>query len=356
MSDLQWGLLAVGVLVVGAVYLYNLLLERGYRRRMQRAFAAAHEDVLLKSGVQSARSDGRLEPQLVADAAPGATQAAAAAAPGEPFEERDELLDYVAEIRADAPIPDAHVAELIGKVAASGKPVRVLGRAAGGQWTDLVRGKAGGCRELRVSLQLVNRAGTVHPAQLSSFCDAVRTCAERAGAQAQCPDARAALERARALDAICAEVDLAVGINIVAADDAAFAGPAIRAAAEEVGFKLEPDGLFHYRNQQRQTLFTLDNHEPAPFLPESIKTLSTRGVTVLMDVPRIAGASAVLERMFQAAATLAERLGGRLVDDNRAPLSEAGMARIQAQVQDIHSRMEQQGIPAGGARALRLFS
>jgi FtsZ-interacting cell division protein ZipA len=164
------------------------------------------------------------------------------------------------------------------------------------------------------------------------------------------------LKRARALDAFCADADVAVGFNIIAPEGAAFQGTRIRAAAEAAGFKLEPDGVFHYRNEQRQTLFTLDNHEPAPFLPESIKGLTTRGVTLLLDVPRVANGAGVLDRMLEVAGAVAHTLGGRLVDNNRAPLTEAGIARIKEQLRSIHAAMEQRGIPAGGARALQLFS
>jgi len=44
------------------------------------------------------------------------------------------------------------------------------------------------------------------------------------------------------------------------------------------------------------------------------------------------------------------------VDDNRAALSEAGTARIKEQLRSIHAAMAKRGVPAGGARALRLFS
>ena len=64
MSDLQLSLLVIGAVVVGAVYLYNWMQERRFRRRIQQAFAS-HDDVLLRAGVESALADGRLEPQLV---------------------------------------------------------------------------------------------------------------------------------------------------------------------------------------------------------------------------------------------------------------------------------------------------
>jgi len=360
MSDLQLSLLVIGAVVVAGVYLYNWLQERGYRRRMSQAFGAAHDDVLLKAGVESALTDGRLEPQLVppepenGKPAPAATPAAPET---DPAEGPDAVLDYVAEIESDAPITDAVVGDLSGKIAACGKPVHIAGLdAQSGAWEDVVHGRGGRFRGLRLSLQLVNRAGAINPAQLSAFCDAIRSCADRMPAAANCPDTQPALQRARDLDAFCADVDVAVGVNVIAVESATFPGTRIRAAAEAAGFKLESDGVFHFRNEQRQTLFTLDNHEPAPFLPESMKGLTTRGITFLMDVPRVASGAVVLDQMLEIAAGIASNLGGRLVDDNRAPLTETGLARIKEQVRTIHARMDLHGIPAGGTRAQRLFS
>lgn len=360
MSDLQWSLLAIGALVVSAVVCYNWMQERGLRRRMQEAFGAAHDDVLLRGGVESALHDGRLEPQLVPEA-PGGDAGFSRAGDEAPDEEAlppgfDPVLDFVAAIDADAPLADSVIAELTGKVAASGRPVHIAGLdERTGAWTDVVRG-GGLYTALRVSLQLVNRAGPVNAAQLTIFCDAVRACAVRIPATAECPDPQEALHGARDLDAFCAGVDVAVGVNVIAGGGSSFPGTRIRATAEAAGFKLEPDGVFHFRDEQLQTLFTLDNHEPAPFLPESIKGLSTRGVTLLLDVPRVARGAEALDRMIEVAQHFATLLDGSLVDDNRSALTEAGIARIREQVRSIHAAMDLRGIPAGGARALRLFS
>ena len=360
MSDLQLSLLVIGAVVVGAVYLYNWFQERSFYHRLRRAFGGVHDDVLMTGGAESASADGRLEPQL-ATAAPAprhddsqapAAAHAAAAPPG-----TDSVLDFVAELRADAPIADAAIGELLHRIGACGKPSRAAGfNPRSGAWEELARGAAARYTRLRLALQLVNRAGPVNAAQLAGFCDAVKSGAERIRAQASCPDTQAALQAARELDAFCADVDVAVGVNVIAGDSGAFSGTKIRALAEAAGFKLEPDGVFHYRDEQRQTLFTLDNHEPAPFLPEQIRSLATRGITLLLDVPRVANGTKALERMLDIALSFAHALGGKLVDDNRVALSEAGVARIGEQLRSIHAAMEARGIPAGSARALRLFS
>ena len=355
MSDLQLSLLVIGAVVVGAVYLYNWLQERQLRRRMQQAFGGAHDDVLLKAGVESALTDGRLEPQIVPPDAGQEPEAESAAA--EPADGIDPVLDYVVEIDADAPIAGAVVGELASKTSAFGKPVRISGfDPQAGAWSEVALGEGGRCSRLRVALQLVNRTGAINSVRLAAFCNEVKSCADGIPAAAVCPDAPSALKRAHELDEFCTGVDVAVGVNVVAEGGGMFSGAKIRELAQGAGFRLESDGVFHYSDEHHRTLFTLDNHEPAPFLPERIRALSTKGLTLLLDVPRAAAGGEVLDRMIGIANDFATALGGRLVDDNRAALSDTGIARIREQVRTIHAKMAAHGIPAGSPRALRLFS
>lgn len=366
MSDLQLSLLVIGAMIVGAVLVYNWLQERSFRRRLKQAFGDAPEDVLLRRESEAAtRGAERVEPQLAQT--PGGARLARSAQQ-EPIPDRaraqpadvpkarvDPALDYVAEIELNEPLSGAAVEELRSKIAACGRPTHILGlNAETAQWEELAG--AGGYLKLKAGMQLVSRSGTVNPPQLALFCDAVTTWTEKLSGQAVCPDTQTALRTARELDAFCAAVDVAVGVNVVAAEGNAFAGTNIRALAEAVGFKLEPDGIFHYRNEQRQTLFTLDNHEPAPFLPERLKSLTTRGVTLMLDVPRVEDGLNVLERMLTIGRDMAATLGGTVVDDNRVELTEAGIATIREQLRSIHAAMAGRGMAAGGERALRLFS
>jgi len=362
MSDLQLSLVVIGLLVIGGVYALNVVQERRFRRRIGEAFDDRREDALLKGAPEP---DARLEPQIATAPRiqPGPVGgggerediATSGTSPG-PLE-FDSLIDYVARIDGAAPIAERAVDELIARTTACGKPYRIAGfNPQSGEWEDLSRAGRSGHTKLQVAMQLVNRSGLVTPAQLSMFCDAVRHCAEQSSAVASCPETQAALNAARELDGFCAEVDVAIGANVVAGEGSAFAGARIRALAEGMGFRLESDGVFRFRDAQRQTLFTLDNNEPAPFLPEQTKTLTTRGVTLLLDVPRVPDGLKVLDRMFETGAQLAQALEGSLVDDNRAALNAAGIARIRQQVAGIYDKMEARGIGAGSVRALRLFS
>lgn len=362
MSDLQLSLLVIGAMVIGAVLVYNWLQDRNYRRKLEQAFGDAPADVLLERSEQPAAGEGRVEPRLQRAPAPPRAAApersrASRAEEAEASPRFDPELDYVADIEAGSAVAEAAIEELLSKVAECGKPARVFGlNAESGRWQEVGRRSGGRYGRLRLALQLVNRGGAINAAQLAMFCDAVRNCAAKAAGAATCPDTETALRTARELDLFCSGVDVAVGVNVVAEEGGAFSGTAIRELAETYGFKLESDGVFHFRNDQRQTLFTLDNHEPAPFLPEQVKQLTTRGITLMLDVPRVADGAAVLDGMLDIGLSLATALKGRLVDDNRSALSEAGIERIREQLRSIHAALAARGMPAGGERALRLFS
>src|SRR5262245_7399110 len=122
MSDLQLSLLVIGAMVIGAVYVYNVIQERNFRRRVEQAFGEAPEDVLLRRGADT--PDERVEPQLgdAPDPEPRPRRTRSSASSREP--EFDPELDYVAGIEADAPLPEQAVAALISKVAECGKPAR----------------------------------------------------------------------------------------------------------------------------------------------------------------------------------------------------------------------------------------
>ena len=92
------------------------------------------------------------------------------------------------------------------------------------------------------------------------------------------------------------------------------------------------------------------------FFPSSIRTLTTHGITFLLDVPGVANGEAVFGQMMHLAGIFADNLGGIMVDDNRIPLSDSGIRKIKQQLIAIQSTMLSRNIPAGGEIALRLFA
>lgn len=354
MSDLQIALAAIGLLVVGGVYAFNLWQERKLRQRLERAFEGDHDDVLLKTAAAEPAA-ARIEPSL------GGSPIAAEAVAEEPepitADGADPVIEFAVDIELNEAAGDAALRELLSQLATFGKPARLLGWDEDtGTWQVLGRGAHGDCRRLLAALQLVNRAGPVHAPQLNGFCDAVRAWAGRHGGEVQFDDATVALQAARELDAFCGDMDVAIGLNVVAQSGGAFSGEQVAAAALATGFSLEADGMFHWRDAGGQTLFTMENHEQEAFSEDHLAVMQTSGLTLLLDVPRIADGAAALDRMAQTGTMIAEALGGFVVDDNRVPLQEAGVARIKTQLQGICATMAERQIPAGSPRAQRLFA
>jgi FtsZ-interacting cell division protein ZipA len=375
MSDLQLSLLIIGVVVIGGVTAFNWFQQWRLRRRLEHGFADRRQDVLHRE--RAGNSSPRVEPQLEsghsatlrehAEAAPAMEPApassfiSAAAAAGENLTAVpgfDPGIDYIAAIDAPEPVSAAGLAELHSKATAGGRRFRVAGfNPAVGAWEEAGRLSGGRYAHLRIAVQLVSRKGLIEAQALSAICDAVRACAARFSASAHCPNIDAALARARELDTYCADVDVAIGVNVVPATPGErFAGTRIRALAESAGFKLEADGLFHYRDDTRQTVFTLDNQEPAPFVAEQMKHLNTTGVTLVLDVPRVADGNTALDLMLKTGRQLAAGLGGAVVDDNRVALTDTAVLAIQQQLHAIHGKMQARGMSPGSERALRLFS
>ena len=63
MSELQISLIAIGIIVVMGVVLFNWMQQRRYRQGAEEAFGPKHEDVLLRETLSGEQNE-RIEPQL----------------------------------------------------------------------------------------------------------------------------------------------------------------------------------------------------------------------------------------------------------------------------------------------------
>lgn len=367
MSELQLSLIAIGAVVVAGVYAFNWVQQRRYRKRAEEAFGPKHEDVLFRGGKAAADTEERIEPQLQELPRPlpeEQTPSTPPAVPAEPVMAEPAAIgvengeiDYVADIRLPAPGMPSSFSEVLQRKFDFGKAVTWMGlNPKSGTWEEIALESAERYSRLKAALQLVDRSGAVSEVKLAEFRDMVRSLAGRLDGEAECPDMDEASVKAAVLDQFCAEVDLMIGINVVSKDGSAFTGTKIRGLAEASGFRLEADGAFKYVTDAGEHLFSLSNFETSPFLPDTMKQLTTRGITLVLDVPRVAQGERVFDQMVVVAKQFAHSLGGTMVDDNRVPLNETGIATIKQQLRDIQAKMSAYGIPAGSPRALRLFA
>ena len=376
MSELQTGLLVISAVIVIAVLVYNKIEQLRLRRTTQAAFGSSHEDVLLKpmqteapepSTAYSADlpSYERIEHTLGHFGADQNTEpkpepemaALKVHAPAFQSAALDPDIDYIVDLELPRDYSGAEVMQHAGNfaVAALRKPVHWEGLDNGLKSWQPVH-SAHMYRQLRVGIQLVNRAGPTDEDELTVFLVSVRDIAESLGARMESDEPQQAKQRALALDAFCADHDIQIGLSVLGREGETLQGTKIRALAEANGCVLARDGRFHKFNEQGALLYALSNTEPMPFHPETLKTLNTRGVGLTLDVPRAPGTPATFRAYIEFARQLAQALGGVLVDDERKAISDAAVEQIAAQLNTLYQAMAVRGIPAGGAIALRLFA
>lgn len=378
MSDLQLGLLIIGALVVLAVVVYNKWQEHRLRRKTESAFSSmVREDVLLGGG--STQDEGAADPTFAlaeaaavrvehivgdleapADADPEPVAAPAPDAGAEaalPYAELNEALDCIVTFDCPTPVNGAWLA-------ARAEPLFDLDVARLMHWEgyDEVAQSWGAVRPeqdysvVRAGLQLATHAGPIPQYQLESFASATVELALQLSADVNVIDTESVYQQAVKLEHFLNEFDVQVGLSVVTDGGRGIPGTKIRGVAESAGFELGKDGRYHRYDESGVELYTLANMEPMPFHLDTLRTLTTRGVTLLLNVPRAPGVPATFRSYIQFARQLAEALDGTIVDDNRQPIGERAIEQVGAQLSAIHEAMAAAGIPAGSPAARRLFA
>lgn len=385
MTSLHYTLIALGIGLVGAVMLYNVFQERRSRRQAERLFDLRERDEDVSLGdlpIHDALPETRIEPRIqlldddevpaglepamlagpepavVEKAAPApVTQAvvheppahAGAIAQGmAPESPLDGEIEYVARLRYTQPsaILFATLQDNLRRIS---KPIRMVGRREDGQWEPVLGHAAQPYDTVELAMLLADRAGPVSDVQLDTFCRRLYEFATEHGGAISCQDKAEAAERARLLDAFCAEVDMLIGLNVIPPAGAGYDSQILYDLAVAAGLSQGADGTYSLKDETGQLLFTLT--DGAVDADEA-----AHGVVLLFDVPRVARGLEAFDRMTSLGLQLVERLGGNLVDDGGRPVSRASLERDRKSLESIYARMAARGISAGGERALRLFA
>lgn len=377
LSELHLALIGAGVAAVAMVWAYNVWQDRKHRKTAERIFGGetTAEDPTPVAGPAKEIVAERQEPTLAVDAPevppPAVTDETAA-----PTEEisavapqpvvavagtipMDEIADCTLRFSAENPIAAVSVNDIQRRWSGgAGKPVAWMVRAgASGDWQRIAEDDQGSYREWAVSLQLVDRRGPVSAAELEAFCSGVEALAQQVGAALEAlPELEEVVAHAGALDQFCAGVDIQFVLHVVDSAGGTFTGTKLRGLAEAAGLALEGDGLFRARDAAGGEEFSLGTLGAERFDADSLRSMTTHGLTFSIDVPRVSEGRAAFERMLGAARQIAGALGGVLVDAQRAPLSDVMITAISAKTVELQQRMRDGGIDPGSPRALRLFS
>ncbi|QLI82717.1 cell division protein FtsZ [Chitinibacter fontanus] len=256
----------------------------------------------------------------------------------------DPALDFVAEVHAGQAIAASEVPPFPAT-----KRVQIIGLNQLDQWETVNSTSRNRYLELRVGMQMADRQGAITQESLNAFCMGVQQFADEHEAVVTFPQRSAKLSAARELDEFCASVDVLIGLNIPAG-----ARPIpmekVRLHAENAGMVRANDGTFQYRSDSGKTLFVLANQDQTPLMATS------KGLTLLFDVPRVAGGIAVFDYLTEFAQSLSQALALDLVDDNGKPLNAQSLSNIRRQLAELYASMDDRGIAPGSVAALRLFA
>lgn len=359
MSDLQLALLAGGGVFVLAVIAYNVWQERRARKGAERAFGERPPDVLFERPAIERREPtlGKVDevaPATEPEPAPAAARVAPEEleAPGGPAAEVSSRIDTVAVILADDPVMREQLEPLREALSAHRKPLHIEG-IVDEQWHPVDTSPRRSWRELRVGLQLADRKGPLGEEEIERFNRAIAEFAAGVNAVSQREAPQAAAARARELDAFAADADIEVAVNVVGRSGATFAVSRVKQLALENALSETASGDLVSFAADGSLEFVLRRFGDTPGKPAAAYY---NGLTFALDLPHVNDPATAFSDMVALARGFAEKLGGELVDDNRKPLTEAGLASLRRSLEKIVGDMESHGIPAGSPLARRLFS
>ena len=305
-----------------------------------RAVAAAREPA-----GSIADEDGRVEPVL-----PAATTISSA-----PPAVVDRRIDCIVPIRLAGPIAGERVIPFAQRLRRAGsKPVHIEGKPEGGDgWEPLQSGVR--YEELRAAVQLANRSGPLNELEFSEFVTGAQQFADAIDAAPEFPDMMASVAMARELDAFAAQCDAQLSINVMS-DGAPWSANYVQAVAAQDGLLLSRDGTRFVKLDAKQSPVFMLQFDDTNFLRDDLTYKGGQMITLILDVPVADEDILPFRLMCDYARSLAERIGGRVVDDQRRPLPEAVLQSIDKQLMTLYAKLEQAGIPAGSPATRRLFS
>lgn len=363
MTDLNLTLWGVGCAVIVAVIFYNLWQEYKAKKNVERAFGQHQDDVLMQSEEKSLNPalkeihapnvDRRQEPSLSgesvtgavadsqADQLPSTTTSEEASLPVDEFIDCVITMEFESAVRGDKIMNEIQSFRRVGN-----KPVHFIGTSLDGK--NEVISHPVSYTQLMAGVQLVTRSGALNELEYSELVMKLRQIADNLNAHPDIPDMKHVIDSARDLHLFVTEHDAQLSVN-VHTNGAPWGISTLLAALEKNGFDTRPDGRLAMADGEGGALFTLSTNC-------GVSEQETKRITLLLDVPCVTPARDGFKAMVACAKSLALRLGGTVVDDGNAVLSDETLSQIQEQVDSFYSSMQEAEIPAGSTRALRIFS
>jgi hypothetical protein len=341
LSDLQFALAVIGLLLLALVAAMNIKYSRDRRKLAEQSEFAMDErlgrEPSFSQGFADGTSSDRIEPGFSSTVAPTIPEKFVI----------DPRIDCVITLRFDESISGT---EILNEL----KDWADIQGQSGARWIceglNADADSAEEWEELRPEasyseLQLASRRGAIGVLEFSDFCSRAQALADTLGSQIDMPSVNTMLDSAKELDAMAAESDIQLSINVLFDEPCPWGN--FDALMRQRGFRLARNGRQYEFYSNDNLIFTsadLDPNNPVTQL------------TLLLEVPIVAHEQRAFERMLGEGVEIAQAGHGRLVDDNGINLSEAAVISIRQHLDILYANLEKSGIAAGSSTASRLFS
>lgn len=339
MSDLQIGLILLGIVLILFVLLFNWWQDRRIRQKMQEHFPEREHDPLMGA----APGGGRREPGFGLHEPEPDEQA------DDPIEV-DPTTEVVVEISFAQPVPSESLHAAIQSLLKAGsKPIRIFAESEGGGHRARLR-PGENYTALQLAVLLANRSGPLTDIEWSQLWSAAQALAERFDGAIEAPEQEQVLGRAGELDQLCAALDAQVGLALRLQDTLTV--PEISGVLREVGFL--PYG--------RQLAWMSDTGMPRfTALLDGVPALDAQSsgvnrVDLLLDLPNSPADEQAFSRMASVGRDLARRLKAELLDDQGHPVADSADQAIDKQLLELYGSLGQAGFEPGAQRTVRVFS
>jgi ZipA, C-terminal FtsZ-binding domain len=347
LSELQFALAVIGLLILLFVLILNLKYAHARRKARSERELSLDDRFMARepsfnSGFAQSTNQERAEPSLGEQTS---------ATPSVTVFTIDPRIDCVITLRFDEAISGS---EILAEIEAwSDKEGALLlpwmceglnaDDSAPEDWERLQADAT--YSELQLAIQLANRRGPIGVLDLSDFCSRAQALAETLGSQIDMPSVSAMLESAKELDALAAESDIQLSINVVFDEQLPWAN--FDALMRQRGFQLARNGRQYDFVSNGNLIFNSADVDPNRPVAQ---------VTLLLEVPLVSHEERAFERMLGEGVEIAQAAHGRLVDDNGTNLTENAVITIRQHLDILYANLERGGIPAGSSTASRLFS
>lgn len=341
LSDLQFALAVIGLLILILVAILNVK----YARALRKANASVEYYAAERSAREPTFGAGFADPIPGEQVEPVFKQGAL------PVFTIDPRIDCVIALRFSQPIMGSEILKEMHSWEDLSAPSSARWMCEGFN-VDHDSSEAWGLlmpdssySELQLAIQLASRRGSIGVLELSDFCSRAQALALTLGSQIDMPGVTTMLDKAKDLDLMAAESDIQLSINVLFDEACPWAN--LDNLMRQRGFILSRSGRTYDYFSNRAPIFSSSDLNPGKPVQQ---------LTLLLELPLVSSEERAFERMLAEGLEIAQVAHGRLVDDNGINLSEISIQSIRKHLDGLYENLERNGVPAGSSAASRLFS